>query len=391
VDFLDPQGESSKGKSMASSIHIEAVKTGSFLHNDRTMKVSYLIGDSDNNECTCSAIEATAKYNSLKDQAQKNYTERTKQKMQKSTIFLKEAIVNLQKHHTLDDLKPVIEKLESYGFTVLQASIHRDEGFIDDDSKSNFNYHAHITMFNLDAETGKSVKFGKDYRAELSRLQTLTANTLKMERGSCSVSELAVSTEKAKKRLDTHDFKHAMKIKQASQKDLKKEVAALRAELQAQGAGRTDYAKLEALNKELKAQIEGKELSIQEMNQQLKKLEIERTDNHGELFEQDKMIKELKSKVETMPKLEKELISARETILDLKATISIQNEQISSLEQALTDLKHKLEAVGTALTEYSSKAIDKARNLLGLTKPLPKPLEDSLEPPKIYEADHRQR
>jgi len=199
-----------------SSIHIDAVTTGSFLHNDRTMKPSYLIDSSAKNDCTVSSKNALEKFHSLKLEAEKNYTSRTGQKVQKKTVFLKEAIVNLEEHHTLEDLKPIIEKLEGYGFTILQTSIHRDEGFVSG-KRSGKNYHAHITLFNLDPENGKTVKFGKDYRQELSKLQTLTAKALKMERGTVSVLEEAHAInrplEKAKRRLDTHEYKRAMKLK----------------------------------------------------------------------------------------------------------------------------------------------------------------------------------
>lgn len=199
-----------------SSIHINTVTTGSFLHNDRTMKPSYLIDTSAKNDCTVSSKNALEKFHSLKLEAEKNYTSRTGQKVQKKTVFLKEAIVNLEAHHTLEDLEPIIEKLKGYGFTILQTSIHRDEGFISG-KRSGKNYHAHITLFNLDASTGKTVKFGKDYRHELSKLQTLTAKALKMERGTVSVLEEAHAInrplEKAKRRLDTHEYKRAMKLK----------------------------------------------------------------------------------------------------------------------------------------------------------------------------------
>jgi hypothetical protein len=207
---------------VSSSIHIAKVSSGSFLHNDRTQKPSYLIDTSVNNEYSANSQNAFNEYSTLKDEATKAYIERTGQKIQKSTIYLKEAIVNLQEHHTLKDLEPIKEKLEDYGFKVLQMSIHRDEGFKNGD-KLEHNYHAHITMFNLTPD-GKTVKFGKDYRTELSKLQTFTADTLKMERGKVSVAEHAKEinkpVEKASKRLDTHEYKHAMKMRDGLKKEL---------------------------------------------------------------------------------------------------------------------------------------------------------------------------
>ena len=262
---------------MASSIHIEKVTSGSFLHNDRTMKVSYLIDDSSLNECTTSSSEVIEQFNRYKSEAIKNYTNRTNQKIQKSTIFLKEAIVNLEEHHTLKDLQPIKEKLESYGFKVLQMSIHRDEGFVNSEDKKKKNYHAHITMFNLDLYSGKTVKFGKHYKSELSKLQTFTADTLKMERGTISVKQeaerLNTKVSKPKKRLGTHEYKQAMKIKEKeieeltyNFRDYQKQITAL------QDTSTEDKKELHKLNSEvknIKNDIETKNFKIEELEQRL--------------------------------------------------------------------------------------------------------------------------
>jgi len=102
-------------------------------------------------------------------------------------------------------------------------------------------------------------------RARLSSLQTLTSETLGMERGKVSIDEEArklwVKPEKASVRLGHREFRATQK-ELAKQKDLKAEVAKLRAELQANKATRADYAELEAFNKELKAEVKSKTLTI---------------------------------------------------------------------------------------------------------------------------------
>ena len=213
-----------------SSIHIEAVGDGSFLHNSRDVKVSYLVDSSDKNECSLSSQNSFILFHALKKEATENYTKRTGQKIQKSTNFLKEAIINLEEHHTLEDLEPIKKKLESYGFKVIQMSIHRDEGHEDEGGNLIKNYHAHVTFFNL-KEDGTTVKFGKNYRTELSKLQTFVAENLNMERGGCSVKEhaeeLGVEITKAKRRLNTYDYKRAMQLKEEDFKNIKIEVTKL--------------------------------------------------------------------------------------------------------------------------------------------------------------------
>ena len=298
-----------------SSIHIEKVTTGSFLHNDRTMKPSYLIDDSALNECSRSSQESLDQYYQLKAEAEHNYTERTGQKMQKSTVLLKEAIVNLEAHHTLKDLQPIIKELEGYGFTVLQSAIHRDEGFLNDDSKEK-NYHAHITMFNLDPETGKSVKLGKNYRQELSKLQTLTANVLGMERGKVSVEEeakkLGVDVEKASKRLGTHTYKRAMVLKENATKELTQEIKAKDYSLKEmqnrivalEGANTELRKELHAQNRDInKTQdLEAKERKITELEAKMKEIEGKNTELIEQVIAKDQAIDQLKeAKSATVP------------------------------------------------------------------------------------------
>lgn len=324
-----------------SSIHIDAVTTGSFLHNDRTMKPSYLIDSSAKNDCSVSSKNALEKFHSLKLEAEKNYTARTGQKVQKKTVFLKEAIVNLEAHHTLEDLEPIIEKLKGYGFTILQTSIHRDEGFVSG-KRSGKNYHAHITLFNLDPKSGKTVKFGKDYRHELSKLQTLTAQELKMERGTVSVLEEAHAInrplEKAKRRLDTHEYKRAMKLKddlEAEVLDLRRALAAAVVVLdksatpkQAEAViekirSRADQAQLENLAQRWE-KVESIEYNFRETQKQISALEALDAEQKKELHRLNGEINKIKSddelKLSKIKELEDRLAQMTEATLQAQKT-----------------------------------------------------------------------
>lgn len=359
-----------------SSIHIDGVTTGSFLHNDRTMKPSYLIDSSAKNDCTVSSKNALEKYYALKLEAEKNYTSRTGQRMQKKTVFLKEAIVNLEEHHTLKDLEPIIEKLKGYGFTILQTSIHRDEGFVSG-KRSGKNYHAHITLFNLDQETGKTVKFGKDYRHELSKLQTLTAKALKMERGTVSVLEEAYAInrplEKAKRRLDTHEYKRAMKLKddlEAEVVDLKKRLAAAAAILEKSMvpeqinrsflesiASRSDQATFEAMKAKLD-KIESIEYSYRETQKQISALEALDAEQKKELHRLNTEINKIKAddelKLSKIKELEDRLTKMTETTLQAQNTLEGNKDSTEKEIEALT-----------ASNEQKSRDLDHMDNLYG--------------------------
>lgn len=357
-----------------SSIHIEKVTTGSFLHNDRTMKPSYLIDDSALNECSRSSKETLDQYYQLKAEAEHNYTERTGQKMQKSTVLLKEAIVNLEAHHTLKDLQPIIKELEGYGFTVLQSSIHRDEGFLNDDTKEK-NYHAHITMFNLDPETGKSVKLGKNYRQELSKLQTLTANTLGMERGKVSVEEeakkLGVDVEKASKRLGTHTYKRAMVLKENATKELTQEIKAKDYSLKEmqsrivglEGANAELRKELHAQNREINktVDLEEKERKIEELEKRIKFLHEWRSEDKQKISELSQTVDELQNDLKISQSRQSELEISLKNLEDIP---KISNEPINaSLIVQLQDenklLKVLKQGLEIELSEAKSATVPK--------------------------------
>ena len=301
-----------------SSIHIEAVGDGSFLHNSRDVKVSYLVDSSDKNECSLSSQNSFILFHALKKEATENYTKRTGQKIQKSTNFLKEAIINLEEHHTLEDLEPIKKKLESYGFKVIQMSIHRDEGHEDEGGNLIKNYHAHVTFFNL-KEDGTTVKFGKNYRTELSKLQTFVAENLNMERGGCSVKEhaeeLGVEITKAKRRLNTYDYKRAMQLKEEDFKNIKIEVTKLQEKEQ----------KYIYNYREMQQKITSLENLDAEQKKELHKLNSAAKKDSSRLWDLYQQIQELKNTPPSTIKVENPINLELQT---KNEELSIENEQL---------------------------------------------------------------
>ena len=245
-------------------------------------------------------------------------------KMPKNATLIKEMIVNLEEHHTLKDLQPIINKLESYGFKVLQASIHRDEGFVNSDNKKEKNYHAHITMFNLDVTTGKTVKFGKSYRTELSKLQTFTAKTLNMQRGKVSVKEhakeLNVKVEKASKRLDTHEYKRAMILK----------------ELKPKTQNNQNQKKIELQ----KLVIAGAKYNFREMQKMITDLQDLTNEQKRELH---RLNSQVKNDTATIEDLEITLEASRERASEKIAQRNKYREQLTEALETIEDLEMKLE------------------------------------------------
>jgi len=187
------------------SINIQKAHIGEFWHNTREKDTVNSIFDKSKNEYDRTAREAIAIYKKDLEEKSKKYTERTGQKLQKRATTLMNAVVNLDEHHTLQDLKKVAKMLEEkLDVKVYQIAVHNDEGYIDDDGKKHINKHGHILFSGLDSQ-GMAVKRNKLNIHVLRELQTETAEVLGMERG---------IRGKKRKHVDIHTYK-AMKQKES--------------------------------------------------------------------------------------------------------------------------------------------------------------------------------
>jgi len=148
-----------------SSFNLTKALIGGLKHNDRTegIEPGYLLDEifREGNEIDFSAIEAQKKIDILYEEAQKNHLKTFNQKLQARSFF-QEAVVNLNKNHGLKEVRKLISKLEKEtGFTCTQIAIHADEGRVEKDKNGEeiavHNYHAHLTFFTLDRQTGQQL------------------------------------------------------------------------------------------------------------------------------------------------------------------------------------------------------------------------------------------
>ena len=134
--------------------------------------------------------------------AQINYQKRVGQRMQSTKTFI-ELVVNLNKDHTMEDVKKVAKMMEElYGIKMTFAAIHRDEGYYDKDTGDFIaNVHAHIRFCTLDLETGLN-GMSKAPKSKLITMQTKFAEILGLKPG-----------EKGKKQrhISAKDYKHIAK------------------------------------------------------------------------------------------------------------------------------------------------------------------------------------
>jgi predicted DNA binding CopG/RHH family protein len=160
----------------SSSINVQGVKGGSEQHNEREKDLDYVkkeLSHLNSSYKTCTVAEA-------KVATEKLYVEKVGQKLQEKTALVREGVLLVENHHTIEDLKNLGVKLEeAFGIKTLQIYIHKDEGHTID-GKWKPNLHAHMVFDWQDKQTGKSIKLG---RQQMSQMQTITAESLGMERG----------------------------------------------------------------------------------------------------------------------------------------------------------------------------------------------------------------
>ena len=152
------------------------------------------------------------------------YTDKNgKKRVRHGSSPLREGVAIVEENTTLDDLKRFTAAVqERWGMRAIQIHIHRDEGHYEDiEEKTGWkpNYHAHIVWDWINPSTGKSYKLSK---ADMSEMQDLLAEILKMQRGQ-KKSETGIE------HLDRNDF--IKKKQEAKNQALKEETSLLESSL----------------------------------------------------------------------------------------------------------------------------------------------------------------
>ena len=181
------------------------------IHNTREIEPKYLIKSEVPN-----IHIVDAKIEDVRKEIGKKYFDTVGQKMQAKSTPIREAVILLPDNDNdknLENIFSLNEELKmKYGIEAFQIHIHNDEGHITLDAEKKYNYHAHVVYNWTDSKTGKSLKLGKD---DLSEIQTLTANHLKMERGEKGSKSLS---------LNHHQYRGYLQIKDEFVKEFKIEL-----------------------------------------------------------------------------------------------------------------------------------------------------------------------
>ncbi len=183
-------------------IHFDPVKPGCEIHNWRMKELDYVIKElTPNNEHWVDPRYAGKTLSDIRKEIAERYQATVGQKMQAKAAPIREAPIVIKPETTMADLQLLAKQLEKeFGIKCIQIHIHRDEGFNKTNpDPSNLNLHAHFVA-DWTHEDGTSLRLG---RSDTSRMQTVGAECLKMERGSSSnVKHLNAIQYKEKKALE---------------------------------------------------------------------------------------------------------------------------------------------------------------------------------------------
>ncbi|SNT28864.1 hypothetical protein SAMN05421640_3207 [Ekhidna lutea] len=193
-----------------SSINFQGVKASSEIHNEREASMTkegksdqklpdYVRKDLiDNNDHY--VIQRIHQRGLI---IREKYKKMVGRNMPSNSKPIREAVMNLEEHHTIEDCRRVAARLErELNVDVFQIHIHRDEGRWVDPKRENItletktphikpqpnavwlpNYHAHLVADWTNSETGKSIDLKKN---DLREMQTIVSQELEMERGRSS-------------------------------------------------------------------------------------------------------------------------------------------------------------------------------------------------------------
>ena len=338
-----------------SSIHIGNSSASALLHNTRVFKVEYAIDKKEKND-NFQYHQIQVLVQTAKDDYKKN--QKHNRSMNKNAKLTKEAIVNLNEHHTLDDLKKLCSVLKKeFGYEPMHISIHRDEGHIDVETKEKkYNYHAHIMLLNYDFEKHRTIRPTK---TTLSKIQTVTAECLNMTRGvDKRISKKVRLNTFEYKRLKEEESKKIQGIKQEFKynfKELQKKITSLEDLTNEQ---KKELHQLNSKVKNSKATISELENKVKEIKKDLikKELVIKQyftfwDENKKEIIKKEKEIQEL---LESNKELEKDNKKLKNEEPKIKY-VEVENPLNTELENEVSYIKSMYEKSTKKVDELESK------------------------------------
>lgn len=238
---LRPYGSNYNLHNMSqASIHFEPVKGGSEEHNKRLKFLDYVLPErthlNEYRESDTQAHRLAIITQNFLDHHPK------RKKLHAKATPIREAVVNIEEHTTMDDLKNLAKRLrDRFGIEIFQIAIHKDEGYFNSEDGDKLNLHAHLVADWTNHEIGESLKLS---RQDMAEMQTITAEVLGMKRG--------VSSDK--KHLTAMQYKEKKAREEAEKAIQTKEKAAVEAQKWQQKATEAEKAATDARSKQKAAE-----------------------------------------------------------------------------------------------------------------------------------------
>lgn len=334
-----------------SSIHVNSAKSTSEQHNNRTQELDYIFPEhSHKNEQWVSESIADRER-----EIKRLCKQISGRKLQKNAEPIREAVVNLQAHHTMEDLQKLKSNLEEkWDFEIFQIYIHRDEGASLKNEKGEkiepkvlnpdkVNYHAHLVIDWQNKETGKMLRYA---RGQMSKLQTDVAESLNMKRG----KERGVDKRTANERLGIIEYKaqaqekELAQIREASLKALQEEVNSLE---QKKNEAEREYREVEKYDRQVGEQV----LAAMEEERRARERYLEMEQEIGRIREANQRREERTREIATILQ-ERPDAMAQFSEEEINGAIQYLENEIRGVERENKDLEEKY---ANALNDWKSK------------------------------------
>lgn len=312
------------------------------------------------------------------------YTEKTKQKVQEGTHFLKEAVVVIHEGTTMEELVQLAKKIEEAsaievdvkkkingkmvktgerqvmpGWKPLQIHIHRDEGNTDNpEGVFERNWHAHIVFDVQDKNTGKSLKLAPK---DMVNIQDVTAEVLKMKRGERS----------GRVHMESHEYKITAQLEKVK-------------ELEAQNKALLRQVKeLEVQKQELEEIVGNLDLECTNLAQENEELKIKIQENKSqfdEIYEMNRQ--EFQERTKGLKAEENKLNTSVKALIEreksLNTTIAQLKEDNNNLTSEKADLELTLRQLNAGIVTLKNDSEELEKNIEKVEADISNNLEQTL-------------
>lgn len=341
-----------------SCINIKPLTNASELHNTRHKELDYVRKElSPLNESWTDDRYQGKSFGQIRKDIAERYQTQVRQKMQAKAKPLREGVVVLDDHVTLNKLKELAALMEAtFGIKTIQIHIHRDEGHVDADSREwKPNLHAHM-VFDWTKPDGRSQNLKRD---DMAHLQTIVAETLGMERGQSSdVKHLGAVQYKNKMQAEEN-----LRLRQEAE-ELNKALDSLKRE---NGSLKTNNTELQSRMAELSLMRDELQSDIRKMKitRNAKEALQQRLNAFTSILGKSDVQKKYEATAEELSEVKEHMEELQAKLNDIQVSLDQRTKERDTARKSAASYRKKAERLGDEV-DVLSACVVKARkeNLL---------------------------